>query len=1174
MTPTSVYPAPLPLDEFLAQTASLTARLAAEAVRSDQQRRWLQGEQILADRYLDALPQVLSSPQDALVIIQGELRLTGDANLGFYRKRYPQLALPLDALSNFHQALIALGQEQNTPAVWPGETGPAVPLPEGGGDKSIPSVPGYDLLEKVGQGGMGVVYRARQQALSRLVALKLIRASDLPGPEEEARFLAEAEALAAIEHPNVVRVYEAGRFQNQPFMALEFVSGGSLADHLRQGPLRATEAAKLVEQIARGVQACHERRIVHRDLKPGNVLMGTDGTPKVTDFGLARRVEAESGLTQSGAIMGTPSYMAPEQARGESRRVGPEADVYALGAILYECLTGRPPFVGPVAMDVLLQVVGEEPVAVRALAPKTPRDLETICHKCLQKEPSRRYASAEALGDDLQRLVAGEPIRARPVGPVERVWKWARKRPGLASLLGTLLVGTVAFVVLIKMEQLRTAGERDRALKAEKEAKESLADAARAVDLCFGLARDDPMFQADHFRAVRVKLLENTLPFYQGFTKRDPEDASLGERHWDYLSRVAYITEEIGDKELALRRYQEALEVLQRLKETQPETRDYRAVQARSLYAQGLLQSQLGKYSEAMASFQEGLALLEELLQEHPEVARLQMNFASNWTGLGQLQARMGRSKESLASHDRARIVLESLTKTHPEPRYLLALGDVYSHLASGWKREGKLDEAARYHGQALALRRRLLKEQPGASAYQAAVAETLNNLAILQGQQRQYAEALKNQQEASEILARLVMLYPEMTTFQADLGACYHNMGLLQMDLRQPEKALRNFEQAREIREKLCQTHPQVLQHRAALARTCDRLGTLQQNRGKLTEASQVFIRTIELKEQLRKDQPDVQEHQIDLARIYNNLAVLQRQTRDMKGALKHHQLALGIREQLVGADPENAGYRSGLATSWYNLGVLHLESRNLPKAVQALVRAREEQLELTKRHPKVESYQLALARTRISLAPLYGQMRKPAEALQELEEAIPVVQERLRSSPNNSTVRRLLRNAHWSKAENLDELGRYREALAHWENARLLDPDPVSQDAFRLHRARDLARSGRYYEAMVEAEEVAKSKVFEEGKRCDMACVASLAAAAIANDPARPLAVREKQAEIWARRGLQLLEQAEQAGVFRQRWVLEKLSKDKDLEYLHRREDFQMWLQKQMSSDGGPKK
>jgi tRNA A-37 threonylcarbamoyl transferase component Bud32 len=333
-------------------------------------------------------------------------------------------------------------------------------------------IPGYTVLAELGRGGMGVVYKAKQVKLNRLVALKMILAGGHANEADLARFRTEAEAIARLQHPNIVAVHEVGEHEGQPFFSLEFCDGGSLESKLAGTPLPPREAAVLVAKLARAMEAAHHKGVIHRDLKPANVLFAEDGTAKITDFGLARKLD-EAGQTATGTVMGTPSYMAPEQAQGK-KAVGPAADVYALGAILYECLTGRPPFKGATLHETILQVVNEEPVAPRSLQPRVPRDLETICLKCLHKDPARRYASARELADDLHRWLADEPIVARPVGWGERLWRWCRRRPGWAALIGVsalalvaLLAGGIWFTRRLKLELEHTQQARQATLAAK-----------------------------------------------------------------------------------------------------------------------------------------------------------------------------------------------------------------------------------------------------------------------------------------------------------------------------------------------------------------------------------------------------------------------------------------------------------------------------------------------------------------------------------------------------------------------------------------------------------------------------------------------------------------------------------------------------------------------------------
>jgi serine/threonine-protein kinase len=366
------------------------------------------------------------------------------------RKRWKEMRLvkaELDALFPTPGS----NRDVDTPAPWNPAAG-------------LPSIPGYQVEAVLGRGGMGIVYKARHVRLNRPVALKMLLAGAYASPEERERFLREAEAVAGLRHPNLVQVHDMGEHDGRPYFTMEFVEGGTLAQKLLGTPQPILQAAALVATLAEAVQVAHQGGIVHRDLKPANILLQrkpeisipkspsgnpdsgsappaplSDFDPKIADFGLARHLEGGSGLTLSGARVGTPSYMAPEQALGKTHALGPPADIYSLGAVLYELLTGRPPFRGETTTETQLQVLHQDPVSPSRLNPRVPRDLETICLKCLEKDPPRRYATAAALAEDLRRFSEGKPIQARPVGRAERLWRWARRNPSAALLLAAAL---------------------------------------------------------------------------------------------------------------------------------------------------------------------------------------------------------------------------------------------------------------------------------------------------------------------------------------------------------------------------------------------------------------------------------------------------------------------------------------------------------------------------------------------------------------------------------------------------------------------------------------------------------------------------------------------------------------------------------------------------------------
>jgi hypothetical protein len=434
-------------------------------------------------------------------------------------------------------------------------------------------LPGYEIVKELGRGGMGVVYLARQTKLNRLVALKMILAGGHASEADLARFCTEAEAIARLQHPNIVQVFEVGDHNGLPYFSLEFCAGGGLKKKLSGTPLPPNEAAALVETLARAMDAAHQKGVIHRDLKPANILLqtmdDTDDTdkkdsasvpsvssvvssiPKITDFGLAKRLDA-AGQTATGAVMGTPSYMAPEQAGGKGRMVGPLADVYALGAILYECMTGRPPFKAATPLDTVLQVVSDDPVPPTHLQPKTPRDLETISLKCLQKEPAKRYASAAELADDLRRFQAGEPILARPVGRIERLAKWAKRRPAVAALLALVVLVTLAGLggiswaygeALANAEQARQAEARaldekkaaddakDDALKQKKAADTAKDNAEKAAEeRRQQLANSQVMLADAAWREGHASLAQDRL---------DEVPLDLRRWEWRYLKRTS-----------------------------------------------------------------------------------------------------------------------------------------------------------------------------------------------------------------------------------------------------------------------------------------------------------------------------------------------------------------------------------------------------------------------------------------------------------------------------------------------------------------------------------------------------------------------------------------------------------------------------------------------------------
>ncbi|MBN2506369.1 MAG: serine/threonine protein kinase [Verrucomicrobia bacterium] len=346
------------------------------------------------------------------------------------------------------------GREQRS-EVSDQETTDASPLPRRFGD--------YELLEEIAHGGMGVVYKARQGSLNRTVAVKLIRAGPYASKEYVHRFRVEASAAAVLQHPHIVAVHEVGVHQGQHYFSMDYVAGRSLAQIVREGPLAPNRAARYVQQIAEAIEYAHAAGILHRDLKPSNVLIDAQDQPRITDFGLAKQLHSDSAVTLTGEVIGTPGYMPPEQASGRRGAVQAWSDVYSLGAILYHLLTGRAPFAGLSIEATIDAMLHQDPVSVRLLNPAVPRDLDTICLKCLEKEPAKRYVSAQLLAEELGRFLNQKPILARPLHTAGRTWRWCRRNPRLASAVGLAVLSLLIGLAGVSWQWRRAESQRQRA---------------------------------------------------------------------------------------------------------------------------------------------------------------------------------------------------------------------------------------------------------------------------------------------------------------------------------------------------------------------------------------------------------------------------------------------------------------------------------------------------------------------------------------------------------------------------------------------------------------------------------------------------------------------------------------------------------------------------------------
>lgn len=641
---------------------------------------------------------------------------------------------PVEFPDHEHPTLLRpMAQGLDAPTLGPSDEQPAlIPMP-------WPEIPGYEIIRELGCGGMGVVYQARDQQLQRMVAIKMMSAFSQTKPEMLARFHTEAQAVALMQHPNIVQIHEIGTYQGSPFIILEFVAGGSLDRVLNGTPWHPKQAARLLITLARAMHYAHQKTVMHRDLKPANILLDlnermqqcqsmhfTDSvssvedaplpTPKITDFGLAKQMDTDCAQTKSGVVLGTPSYMAPEQAASQSELLGPATDVYALGAILYELLTGRPPFRAATTFDTMMLVLNEEPVAPRQLQPKIPIDLETICLCCLRKDPKKRYATAEALADDLQRFLKDEPIQARRVGRLERALKWSKRNPTRVALFAVLAV----MVVVILIIRERTRWELEDAWEmATREAKEALlakqdADKERkraekrleqslaVLDRMIWLA-NEKLGSNVQLQDERRQLLEEAIKLYQGFLQTESQEPRV--RHDSAMAyyQMAKLYESLGESELAWQACAKSIQLLQELRTSYPNNPYYAVDYVKSLNARGLLHSAQARMHQALRDYQEARQLGESLLKELPHSLELQLELLYATIFCGHYS--FGQAPNVGEYFQRALDLGEIIYADHPnEPDAVCAFAASQANMAMHFLRSQIPDKALPYAQKALNL--------------------------------------------------------------------------------------------------------------------------------------------------------------------------------------------------------------------------------------------------------------------------------------------------------------------------------------------------------------------------------------------------------------------------------------------------------------------------------------
>ncbi len=708
---------------------------------------------------------------------------------------------------------------------------PLTPFAPDGRGEPLRRFGDYELLEEIGRGGMGVVYRARQVSLNRPVAVKMIASGELASPEFVQRFHLEAEATAGLQHPNIVAIHEVGVHKGQHFYSMDYVEGQTLAERVLNNPVPPELAADYLKTIAEAVHYAHQRGILHRDLKPSNVLIDSLDQPHLTDFGLAKRLTGDSDLTLTGQVLGSPNYMPPEQALGRRQAATIACDVYSLGAILYFLLTGRPPFAAESLTEILQQVLHSEPVSPRLLNPTVPRDLETICLKCMSKEPERRYGSVLALAEDLDRFLRGEPVQARPVGVAGKAWRWCRRNPGLASLAGGSLILLLALAIGAPIAALRINQERHKA-EAARRNETSLRQQAQV---------EEKTAQREAFKSQQVaEFLKNMLQGVGPSVARGRDTTLLREILGRTAERVgkdlagqpeveAELRNTIGEVYFALGQFDRAElmhEVALRLRSNVLGKDDIATAESLHNLAKALCNQ--GRLAEAERLERNALVIRTRVLgKEHPEVA-------TALSGLGKVLFQQGRRAEAESAYRQALVMrMKLFGEEH------LSVAESLDDLASILFVQRKYDESERTSRRAIAMSRNLLgNEQP-------ALVSSLNGLAKTLVAQGKMAEAEPLYRES------LTMSRQLWTDGHPSLDQSLNNL----IDLLLAEQKYTAAETL--CREDLATAESHLGKESPGLAVKLNRLAGVLRAEGKLSESLELEQTALDLARKLARTDP-----------------------------------------------------------------------------------------------------------------------------------------------------------------------------------------------------------------------------------------------------------------------------------------------------------------------------